>query len=185
VACSSKDEGDTAQAPKQACESKVDLEFPDGTWASFGGCNDVLADATFEFDPDDPPEVRSFRIQLAGQDEPGFECWLIMTATGICGPGYYDVGPGQSTSVQYEIPDCPYVTDGFEAAYSADEGILLLDEASAGSEPGNFTDEPVLTRLTGALETTDTTGVQADVTFDLSVFIRGEDAEETECDKAD
>lgn len=183
--CSYKKVGDTGSPESQSCDSLVDLQFPDGTWASFGGCNDVLVDATFEFDPDDPPEIRSFRIQLAGQEQPGFDCWLIITATGICGPGSYDVGTGQSTFVQYEIHDCPYVPDRYEAGYTAKEGILLLDEVSAGSETGNFTDQPLLTHLAGALETTTAAEVNASVSFDLSVFIRGEDAEESTCDKAD
>jgi len=185
ICCSSDKDEDTGKVDAQTCESSVELEFPDGTWASFDGCNDVLADATFEFDPDDPPEIRSFRLQLTGQDDPGFDCWLIMTASGICGPGYYDVGAGKSTSVQYAIHDCPYVSDGFEDAYVASEGVLLLDAVNAGSEPGNFTDTPLLTHIKGAIETTSASDVKANVSFDLQVRIRGEDAEEIECDKAD
>ncbi len=185
LGCTSQKASDTGTPAAQACASTVELQFPDGTWASFDGCNDVLADATFEFDPDDPPEIRSFKLQLTGAVDPGFDCWLIMTAKGLCGPGYYDIGASQSTSVVYEIHDCPYVPDGFEAGYSASEGVLLLDDISAGDTPGNFEGEPLMTHIVGAAESTTSSGVQANLTFDLSVRIRGEDAEETVCEKAD
>ena len=185
LGCTAESDKDTAAVEPQACAATVDLEFPDGSWASFDGCNDVLVDATYEFDPDDPPEIRSFKLQLTGAVDPGFDCWIIVTATGLCGPGYYDIGSGQSTSVLYEIHDCPYVPDGFEDGYTASGGVLLLDDISAGDEPGNYEGEPLLTHIAGAIESTSSSGVRANLGFDLSVRIRGEDAEETICDKAD
>jgi hypothetical protein len=185
LGCTSEKTEDTGAIEAQSCESSVDLSFPDGTGASFKGCNDVLADATFEFDPDDPPEIRSFRFQLTGNVDPGFDCWLIVTGKGICGPGYYDIGPSESTEVQFQIHDCPYVSDEFENSYDASGGILLIESISAGSEPGNFAGIPLLTHLQGAIESTTTSGVGADVSFDLKVRITGDDAEETICDKAE
>jgi len=185
LSCSSDKAEDTGTEDQQYCESSVDLQFPDGSWATFDGCNNVLADATFEFDPDDPPEIRSFKFQLTGLDEPGFECWLIITSTGICGPGFYDVGANHSSDVRFEIQDCPFVPDDFEGAYTAHDGILLLETVSAGDTPGNFTGERIMTRLQGSIEATAVSGVQANVSFDLAVRIRGEDAEETECDRAE
>jgi hypothetical protein len=185
LGCTEEAPKDTGSAQTPSCEASVDLLFPDGTSASFKGCNDVLADATFEFDPDDPPEIRSFKIQLAGNVEPGFDCWLVLTSTGICGPSFYDVGPGQSTSVQYQIHDCPFVADGYEDSYTASEGIMNLQTVSAGTEPGNFAGEPLLTHLKGAIEARSSSGVDVNVSFDIQVRITGDDAEETVCDKAD
>jgi len=185
LGCTTPKDEDSAAANEQSCASSVKLKFPGGGWAAYEGCNDVLVDATFEFDPDDPPEIRSFRMQLAGAVDPGFDCWLIVTSSGLCGPGYYDVGTGFNTQVEYQVQDCPNVADDFEAAYTATEGILLIEEASAGDEPGNFADTPLLTRLRGAIEASPESGVSVEVSFDVRVNIRGSDAAEIECDKAD
>jgi len=187
TACAEKGEEDEEEGEDtdQRCASLVEYQFPDGTAASFDGCNDVLADATFEFDPDDPPEIRGFKLQFAQETSPGDDCWVVVTSRGICGPGYYDVGSTQSTQVEFGTLDCRGVPDAFESTYVATEGVLFLQEVSGGSLPGNFTGQRLRTQFVGSIEVDTTSGVRAIVEFDLAVYIKGEDSEESDCLRTD
>lgn len=178
-----RDTGD--QREGQRCDAKVNLNFPDGSQAEYDGCHEVLVDATYEFDPDDPPEVRSFKLQLTEAESPGFECWLVMTSTGICGPGFYGVGGGNSTSIEFATYDCAFVPDEYEGQYMANAGTVVLDAAYAGDDPGDFTNTRLLTELIGSVEASTDNGIEVVIQFDVAAYIRGEDSEETECLPAD
>ncbi|MGB0637778.1 MAG: hypothetical protein ACPGTU_00500 [Myxococcota bacterium] len=177
---------DTGDLEKeQRCDATVSLNFPDGSQAQYNGCHEVLVDATYEFDPDDAPEVRSFKLQLTEAASPGFECWLVMTSQGICGPGFYGVGTAQSTSIEFATYDCAFVPDEYEGQYTANDGTVLLDSAFAGDEPGDFTNIRLLTELIGSVEATTDNGIEVVIQFDVAAYIRGDDSEETECLPAD
>ena len=128
---------------RQYCESKVEMTFPDGAWAEYDGCHELTADAHFEFDPDDPPEVLDYKIQLSGVEDPDMECWLVLTSTGVCGTGYYGIGEGESATVRFSTYDCPHVPDAFEQEFDATDGTILLENVSAGTKTGDFTGEPL------------------------------------------
>jgi hypothetical protein len=166
---------------RQYCDSTVQMSFPDGAWAEYDGCKELTVDAHYEFDPDDPPEVLDYKIQFNGVEDPDMECWLILTSHGVCGPGYYGIGEARSASVQFSTYDCPYVPDAFEQEFSANNGTVLLENASAGSKTGDFTDQPLLTEIQGSLDATTEEGVEVIVTWETGVFIKGVDAEESDC----
>jgi hypothetical protein len=186
LGCAPKSSDGTASTgPTVRCSSSVEMQFPSGSWAAFEGCNDVLADATFEFDPDDPPEIRSFKIQLSGSRDSDFDCWLVMTSRGLCGPGFYGVGEGQSTTVEFETLDCGYVPDDWEGSYVATDGLLRLETVSSGDVPGNYAGRPLFTEFIGSLEASTADGTEVILTFDIGLHLVGEDAEEAECLQAD
>jgi hypothetical protein len=183
--CTGKDE-DTADPERgQRCTSEIRYRFPDTTDARFDGCNDVLVDATFEFDPDDAPEVRSFKIQFARENVPGDDCWMVVTAKGTCGPGRYNIGSDQGTVVEFKTNDCSGVPDDYEGSFIATSGTLSLDKIHGGSEAGNFTGQRLLTQFRGRVDAKSPEGIELTTTFDMAVYISGEDAEENSCLRED
>ena len=178
------DDSKGTQTPleEQSCAVNVTFTFPDGTRAEYDECQEVLLDATYEFDPDTPPEVRSFKLQFTGTDDPDFECWLIVTSHGICGPGRYGVGSGQSTSVEFATYDCAGVGDEFEGRFRASSGLHLIDTVDAGSEVGNFENEDLFTTFKGNLEAETSNGILVQLSnYEVLAYIRGTDAEEADC----
>jgi hypothetical protein len=184
-ACSTKGSDTGKNNEGQHCDATVTLNFPDGSQAEYGGCHEVLIDATYEFDPDDPPEIRSFKLQLTEAHSPGFECWLVMTSKGICGPGVYGVGGANSTSIEFATYDCEFVPDEYEGQYIANDGTLLLDAVYGGDESGDFTNTRLLTEIVGSVEATTNNDIEVVIQFDVAAYIRGDDSEETECLPAD
>jgi len=168
---------------KQYCESKIEMVFPDGAWAEYDGCKDLTMDAHYEFDPDDPPEVLDYKLQFNGIDDPDVECWLVLTASGTCGAGYYGIGASASATVQFATYDCPHVPDPYESTYDAVTGTIYLENVSAGEKAGDFTDQPLLTEITGRLDASTEEGIEIVVNWDLGVFIESGDAEEADCAK--
>jgi hypothetical protein len=166
---------------QQYCESKIEMTFPDGAWAEYDGCKELTVDAHYEFDPDDPPEVLDYKIQFSGVADTDMECWLILTSHGVCGPGYYGIGESESVSIQLSTYDCPFVPDAFEQDFLADNGTLLLENVSAGTQKGDFTNQHLLTEIQGSLDATTPEGVELIVSWSTGVFIKGEDGEESDC----
>jgi hypothetical protein len=182
IGCNAKDDEDTADPDtEQRCTSAIEYRFPDGTVATYDGCNDVLVDVTYEFDPDDPPEIRSFKVQFAREDVVGDDCWMVITARGICGEGRYEIDTTASTTVEFATHDCSDVADEYEDSYVAVNGLLNLQTVSGGDTPGNFTGQRLRTELKGTLEANTGGGGEVTVQFDLAVYISGEDAEESTC----
>ena len=124
-----------------------------------------------------------YKIQLNGLADPDVECWLILTASGTCGPGYYGIGADDSATVQFATYDCPYVPDAYESIYDAINGTIYLDNVSAGDQTGDFTDQPLLTEITGSLDAITDEGIEILVNWDVGVFIESGDAEEADCAK--
>lgn len=185
LACSTKGSDTGNDNAGQRCDATVTLNFPNGSQTEYDGCHEVLVDATYEFDPDDPPEIRSFKLQLTEANSPGFECWLVMTSKGVCGPGFYGVGTAQSTSIELATYDCDFVPDEYEGQYIANEGTVLLESVYGGDETGDFTNTRLLTEFVGSVEATTSNDIEVIVRFDVAAYIRGEDSEETECLPAD
>ena len=57
-----------------ACEAGFSVTFADGTTAAIDGCSGTTMEASFEFDPDDPPEFRTYSLRFDGTPEDGFDC---------------------------------------------------------------------------------------------------------------
>jgi len=186
LGCTGKEEEDSGKGDlAQRCTSQVQFRFPDDTTAQYDGCNDVMVDATYEFDPDDPPEVRSFKLQFARENTPGDDCWMVITSRGICGAGDYRIGPTRGTTLEFQTHDCRDVPDAYEASFTTATGTLTIERVSGGNEHGNFTGQRLRTELRGEAEATTTEGVEIEVGFDLAVYIDGEDAEESSCRRLD
>ena len=171
--------------PEQSCDVFARFNFPDGSSSEYNACTDVLLDATYEFDPDKPPEIRSFKLQFTGTDDPDFECWLIVTSHGVCGPGRYDIGAGKSTAIDFATYDCAGVDDEFEGRFQATAGTHRIELIEAGDEAGDFQNEPLFTNFKGAIDAESPSGIRLELTYDVNAFIRGIDAEETICLPAD
>lgn len=185
LSCSEVQQADRPPGPSQYCESNVRIEFPDGSWTEYDGCNEVMLDATYEFDPDDPPKIRSFKIQLTGANEPGFECWMVVTTYGVCGPGFYEVGATESTMIEMATYDCDYVPDEYEGRFNSSAGQLRIDAVNAGEERGDFTGDPLFSEFKGSLEATTPEGVDVIINFEIGAFLRGDDSEQVDCMLAD
>lgn len=181
IACSPVKSTPATDWSQQYCESTVEMVFPDGSWAEYDGCKDLTMDAHYEFDPDDPPEVLDYKIQLNGLADPDVECWLVLTAGGVCGAGRYGIGSNHNATVQFATYDCPFVPDAYESTFAAQTGEIYLDEVSAGERTGDFTDKPLLTKIAGRLDATTAEEVGITVQWDLGVFISSSDAEESDC----
>ena len=185
MACTKVQRPDGNGGPTQYCDSTVRIEFPDGGWTEYNGCHEVMLDATYEFDPDDPPSIRSFKIQLTGANDPGFECWMVVTSYGICGPGFYGVGPSESTLIEMATYDCDYVPDAYEGRYTSTDGQMRIETVYAGDETGDFTGDPLFSEFEASIEATTPEGLNVIIAFDIGAYLRGDDGEETECLFAD
>src|SRR4051794_33943328 len=69
-----------ADADADACDADITLVLPDGSEAALD-CTSYTADATFEFDPDNAPEVRTLQLQLSSGESDGFECHVALAVT--------------------------------------------------------------------------------------------------------
>ena len=177
-----KSQSDTSW-DQQRCESMVELSFPDGSWSDYDGCRGINVDAGYALAPDDPPEVLNYTLQFGGFADPNVECWVVLTAFGVCGPGYYGIGSEHSATVELSTLDCPYVPEPYEDNYMATSGTILLEDVSVGARNGNVTNEPLLTTFRGSFDAATPEGVEVVATWDLSVFIRAENGEEAACDR--
>ena len=166
-----------ADAEDAACAASLVLTLPDGSEVPFDGCVSWALDASFEYDPDDPPEVRGYTLTLGATTEVGFECNVTFVQDGVCGPGYYDQG-GSTGGVTLVLLDCAGVADAYETTTGATSGYVRLDEVSAGSEPGSFVGLPLETHLGGALNVAFPDGVSLAGDFAVSVAQLAGDAEE-------
>ena len=133
-----------------ACSADFVVTFSDGTSTELDGCEDWDFDASFEYDPDDPPEVIDFSFLLGATTEADFDCRIELLQQGVCGPGFYDLRDG-TTSVTLVTLDCSGVDDDFEGTYEMSEGYLEIRRVDAGPATGSFADEPLLTTLEGHL----------------------------------
>ena len=170
----------------QSCSMTARFTYPDGSVSTYTDCEEVLVDATYEFDPDKPPQVRSFNVQFSGTDETTFNCWLRITARGLCGSGLYAVGPDESTQLQFETSDCSGVADQYEGEFVAQSGIHNVYRINAGDDPGNFEAEALYTEFRGDLQAETASGIQIAIeNYTFSAYIRGTDADETVCQNQD
>lgn len=181
IACSPIKSTPPTDWSEQFCDSKIEMVFPDGAWAEYDGCKELTMDAHYEFDPDDPPEVLDYKIQFTGVADPDVECWLVITAEGVCGSGRYGIGATHRATVQFATYDCPFVPDAYESTFVAERGDIYLDEVSAGEKSGDFTDQPLLTHISGRLDATTAEDISLTVRWDVGAFISSSDGEESDC----
>ena len=76
------------QAPfeEQSCAVNVTFTFPDGSRAQYDQCQEVLLDATYEFDPG--RLLRSASSFVHGHRRSRLWCWLVVPVTESAGRCY-------------------------------------------------------------------------------------------------
>jgi hypothetical protein len=151
-----------------ACIANFTVEFPDGSSTTLDGCLDWSLAAAFEFDPDDPPDVRSFTLNFGATTSTGFECEVTVFQDEVCGTGYYDAADAANTT-SYALMDCSGVANQYEQTYTASTGYLHVATLDTGSVSGNFTSLPLETTVEGYLSVDDGTGVSLSGSFSLTL----------------
>jgi hypothetical protein len=58
------------------CSADLTVTFPDDTSTTLDGCVDWDFDASFEYDPDDPPEIIDFTFTLGASAEDEVDCLI-------------------------------------------------------------------------------------------------------------
>lgn len=160
------------------CSSSLGVTFPGGERSPIP-CEDASLSATMEFDPDDPPEVRTLTVHIDGSSSSGFQCELSLSIEGVCGPESYWVGSRVSVSV--ETWDCAGAPDDFEGSFSAFDGAITLTTLETTDEVGDLTGQAVPVRVAGDLDLQLPDGMRLDGHFQVRRTVTGEDAEEQEC----
>lgn len=98
------------------CETTLTMHFPDGTRSSLDFCSRYNLEAKYEFDPDDPPEVRAPRMTFHATTELDFECYIEVYEPGVCGEGLYRIGDSTG-SVVVNTSDCSGAPDDYEGTF--------------------------------------------------------------------
>ena len=163
-----------------ACVADFAFETPSGETVTIDACEAYEGDATYEFDPDATPEVRTFVLTFHATTEANWECWVRIEQAGVCGPGYYLLGEGYG-AVTAATFDCSGVNDDAEGEFVFSDGYLKLTEIDAGDVTGNFSGEPLDTRITGVVDASAPDGYELRGDFTARFEIVAVDAEEGEC----
>jgi hypothetical protein len=170
-----------ADVQDSSCSASLELTLPNGDSTTLDGCLDWSIDAAYEFDPDDPPEVRRMELTLGATTDVGFDCRVEIVQEGLCGEGLYDMrgSEGDTTLV---LMDCSGVPDTWEDSYDAGYGYLRFDTIDTGSETGNLQGEPVYTGIEAHLHAWTAGGieVEGDLVLGLTKLAIDEE-EQTAC----
>ena len=101
---------------------------------------------TYEYDPDNPPELNSIVLDLNTTDDEDFQCQLRIEETGVCGAGYYRMGVETGTTY-FASMGCSGVSDENEAEFTFADGYLRLDVIATENESGSFSGIPIRTKV--------------------------------------
>ncbi|MDP6934049.1 MAG: putative metal-binding motif-containing protein, partial [Myxococcota bacterium] len=174
----------TDASDDSSCFSEFTLEFPDGTSTSPDYCQAYTMKAQYEFDPDEPPEIRTTELQFHAVTDEDFECWIQLLEPDACGTGYYrlDAADGMVT---FDTHDCTGVPDDYEDEYSSASGYVRFDQLYAGDEAGNFSGEPLETTVSGYLSVWSDDGILLSGDFSMTKDVKGTDSEEVDCAVSD
>jgi|GEM_PF-1344563 len=172
--------GDTGESGVLPCLADFTITMPDGTSTNLDFCVRSSMEAAFEFDPDDPPEVRNPILEFHAVTDEAFECWVRIAEPAACGEGYYRID-GSSGTVTFDLHDCTGVGDEYEATFDANSGYIRMDTFHAGDEPGNFSGKPLETRMAGYVSVTTVEGITLTGDFSQRAELTATDAEEAAC----
>jgi hypothetical protein len=169
----------TADRAASDCTADFVLSTPAGD-AAIDGCQEWSLAAAFEFDPDDPPEIRSFALRFDGSAEASFECTIAVDQDQVCGTGYYRQGAGEAGTTAFVTVDCTGVDDEHEGTF-AGTGYLHITRIDTGTDAGSFAGRELATALEGTLSVSDG-DVGLSGTFSVSATQLADDEEEqTDC----
>ena len=118
----------------------VDLKFvlDDGESIPFD-CVETSLDATYEFDPDGPPEIRTLNMSFKGPETDAFQCNINVAIEGLCGTDMY-----YPTTATASIYDCPDIPDYMEAEHLL-SGSTFLEGASVDGGAGDLSGQNIRT----------------------------------------
>jgi hypothetical protein len=170
------EETDAPDSP--ACESTLVIDYPGGD-SSPMPCLTVAVETTMEFDPDDPPELRTLKVVMDGSDGQGFECGLSFQIDGVCDDGSYRIG--SLVSLDVETFDCEGTPDLYEGVLPGLSGVIVLDELSTSTEVGNLTGQSIPVGIVGSMDIQLRDGARLHGAFQIAVQVTGADAEEEVC----
>ena len=71
------------------CSADLTVTLPDGSTTALDFCAEWDFSATFEYDPDDPPEITALTVSLSATTEVDFECEVRLSQEAVCGTGFY------------------------------------------------------------------------------------------------
>ena len=160
------------------CSADLTVTLPDGTTTALDFCAEWDFSATFEYDPDDPPEVTALNVSLSATTEVDFECEVRLSQEAVCGTGFYSQLDG-AASTTLVLVDCSGVADEYEETVVLSEGYLRLDTIDTGTDTGSFSGQPLPTTLTGHIHAWGS-GVDLEGPIELSLRQIAGDSEETD-----
>jgi len=162
------------------CSATFNLLFPDGSTTTLDYCEDYSLEATYEFDPDKPPEIREPSLVFKATTETGFECWVKIEEPGVCGEGSY-CAQDSVGEISLNTNDCSGASDEYEGIYTASSGLLRIDTLDAGDEPGNFSGEELQTTISGQISVETPEGIILSGDFSITQKVIANDSEESAC----
>ncbi|HCH66290.1 MAG TPA: hypothetical protein DFR83_26030, partial [Deltaproteobacteria bacterium] len=160
-----------------ACAADLTITLPDGSTTTLDFCQSWEFTASLEYDPDDPPKVTAFQIELDATTEAGFNCRVTLEQEGVCGTGYYDERDSSTTTTLISF-DCSGVADPWEDSVTMTDGYLRVDTLDTGTDSGSFVGLPLQTRLAGHLHVADESGFDIEGDLDLTLRQLAPDGEE-------
>ena len=161
------------------CMADLVFESPSGDLTNFDGCVQSNMDASFEFDPDTRPEVRTVTMDFSSTREAGYDCSLRVQLSGVCGVGTYYVG--RATTALLTTYDCLGVDDGYEGKWRASSGRVLIDRLDVDSVRGASPSSALPVRVAGIIDFRNINGWKVKGPFQLNQVLTGSDAEELAC----
>ena len=181
AACSAEEPA--AQSPP-VCSASLSIVRDAFESNSMFNCVDSTIEATFEFDPDTPPEVRSLELSLIGTDDEDFQCSIDLSLPTICKQTGGFTYPSHSDHLvaTAALSDCPGVPDDVEGDYSFEDSVVSLRKIDSGDQAGNFAEEPLQLVIAGNI---DLYTIEKDMSiigsFIVSGMVTGVDVEDGNC----
>jgi hypothetical protein len=166
------------------CEMDVTYRYPDGSESTVTNCEDFEFEASFEFDPDESPALRSIGVLLKQTTEADFECWIRFEQMGVCGPGFYDLASTSAdVGATFSTFDCPGAPNDYEGEYGAATGYVKLTKVitNVDDQTGNFSGESILVTVAGDIAIRVSEDFTLSGTFSVTEEVTGLDAEGSDC----
>ncbi len=169
-----------ADSANAQCSADFTITFADQETVTLDFCANWSMSSTFEYDPDNPPELNSISMELNTSTITESDCSITLTQQGICGTGYYRQGLNTGTTLLATM-DCPGVSDENEGQESFGEGYFRIDSIDTGTVNGFFSGQPLTTGFSGHLHVWNTGGVDLQGDLTVSVVQLAGDEEENSC----
>ncbi len=162
------------------CTADMTITFTDSETVTLDFCQRWSLESTFEYDPDNPPELNSISLNMNATTAIDFDCSIQIEQEGFCGEGYYRQGLSTGTTVMATM-DCSDVSDENEQTLNFSEGYLRIDSIDTGSQSGSFAGQSFSTELVGHLHVWNADGNDLEGDISISVEQLAGDSEDNIC----